>query len=113
MPYIAKNLSSFTLAEIKALFKKGMRTYQSPQLDIIVMPTTTQFGRVLVITSRKVGTAPERNTIRRRIKALFYQKALYAYNLDLCIIIKRPGIGYTLPELEPLLHTAIKRFKQS
>lgn len=112
MPYIAKNLSNFTLAEIKALFKKGMRAYQSPQLDIIVLPTTAQFGRVLVITPRKIGTAPERNTIRRRIKALFYQKALYEFNLDLCIIIKKPGINYKLPELEPLLYTAIARFKQ-
>lgn len=112
MPYIAKNLSHFSVREIRALFKKGMRAYYSPQLDIILMPTTGQFGRILVVTSRKIGTAPERNTIRRRLKALFYQKAFYEHNLDVCIIMKKPGISYTCKELGPLLNSVIMRYKK-
>lgn len=109
MPYIAKHLSDFTQKEITAIFRKSSRVYKGPGLDILMAPALKDFGRVLVVTPRKVGTAPERNRIRRRIKALFYEHKFYEYPFDTCIIIKKPGIDYHIEELIPLLDTAFKQ----
>jgi ribonuclease P protein component len=109
MPYIAKHLSDFTQKEIVAIIKKSSRVYKGPGLDILMAPALKDFGRIIVVTPRKVGTAPERNRIRRRIKALFYEHKLYEYRIDTCIIIKKAGIGYTLQELIPIIETAFKQ----
>jgi ribonuclease P protein component len=109
MPYIAKHLSDFTQKEITAIFRKSSRVYKGPGLDILMAPALKDFGRVLVVTPRKVGTAPERNRIRRRIKALFYEHKLYEYLFDTCIIIKKSGIDYHTNELIPLLDAAFKQ----
>ncbi len=109
MPYIAKHLSDFTQKEIAAIIRKSSRAYKSPGIDILMVPALKDFGRVIVITPRKVGNAPERNRIRRRIKALFYEHRLYEYLFDTCIIIKKPGIKYTVSELIPLIEAAFKK----
>lgn len=103
MSYIAKQLSTFSKKEVVTLLKKGKRVYKDVGLDIISAPATNSFGRILVITPRKVGNAPARNKIRRRLKALFYQKKLYERLTDVCIIIKKPGITYTSDQLQQLL----------
>lgn len=103
MSYIAKQLSAFNKKEVVTLLKKGKRVYKDIGLDIISAPATLTFGRILIITPRKVGNAPARNRIRRRLKALFYQKRLYERLTDVCIIIKKPGITYTSSQLEQLL----------
>lgn len=109
MPYIAKHLSDFTQKEITAIFRKSSRVYKGPGLDILMAPALKEFGRVLVVTPRKVGTAPERNRIRRRIKALFYEHKLYENLFDTCIIIKKSGIDYNIQELIPIIKTTFKR----
>lgn len=109
MPYVAKHLSDFTQKEIAAIFRKSSRVYRGPGLDILMTPALKDFGRVLVVTPRKVGTAPERNRIRRRIKALYYEHKLYEYLVDTCIIIKKSGIDYHIQELIPIITTALKQ----
>lgn len=103
MSYIAKHLSTFNKKEVVTLLKKGKRVCKDVGLDIISAPATLEFGRILVITPRKAGNAPARNKIRRRLKALFYQKKLYERLTDICIIIKKPGITYTSDQLEQFL----------
>lgn len=103
MSYIAKQLSTFNKKEVVTLLKKGKRVYKDVGLDIISAPATLKFGRILVITPRKVGNAPARNRIRRRLKALFYQKKLFERLTDVCIIIKKPGITYNYAQLEQFL----------
>lgn len=109
MPYIAKHLSDFTQKEIAAIFKKSSRVYKGPGLDLLMAPASRNFGRILVVTPRKVGSAPERNRIRRRIKALFYEHKLYEHRFDTCIIIKKAGIDYSLQELTSLITIAFKQ----
>ncbi len=109
MSHIAQNLSTFTQKEIQAIFKSAKRAYKGPGLDILLAPTCQQYGRILVITPRKVGTAPERNRIRRRLKAIFYQEQLYNYQLDCFVIIKKPGIQFDHDELKQRICSVLKR----
>lgn len=100
---IAQYISHFTPREIRTIFRKARRAYSDPGLVLLVCPSTKEFGRILVITSRKVGNAPERNRIRRRLKALFYQNKIYTRQLDCFAIIKKPGINYTPAQLTEIL----------
>ena len=113
MPVIAKELSRFTQQEIKTILKKARRVYKGTGLDILLHPTTKPFGRILVITSAKVGSAPERNRIRRRLKDIFYKQQLNDRNLDSIVIIKKPGIALGYDELKQLLLDAFKKFEKN
>ncbi len=107
MPHIAQHLSSFTQKEIKAIFRSAKRAYKGPALDILVAPAKKHYGRILVVTPRKVGTAPERNRVRRRLKALFYQEQFYNHKLDCFVIIKKPGVQLDSHELKKRLSPVI------
>ena len=109
MSHIAQYLSAFTQKEIRAIFRSAKRAYKGPGLDILVVPAALQYGRILVITPRKVGTAPERNRVRRRLKAIFYQEQLYNHKLDCFVIIKKPGIQFDHDELKSKLSPVLKQ----
>ena len=104
---IAQYISHFTPREIRTIFNKARRVYSDPGLVLLLHPSTKEYGRILVITSRKVGNAPERNKIRRRLKALFYQHQFYNQLQDCFVIIKKPGINYSSDQLKEILTNAL------
>ncbi len=65
------------------------------------------YSRILVITSRKVGNAPMRNKIRRRIKSLFYEQSYYTGKYDCVVIIKKGGAHLSFAELKSLFATVM------
>ena len=100
MPHIAKNISSFSKSEVKQFFKSARCVLRNPGLTVLYNPSTNSFGRVLVVTARKVGTSPERNLIRRRIKAIFYENALYEKKYDVVFLIRKPAVSLSFDELK-------------
>lgn len=114
MSYIAQNLSHFTQKEIQVIFKKALRVYKSPELDLLMAPAQKQdFGRILVITPRKIGNAPDRNRVRRRLKALFYQDKIYERMVDVIVFIKKDGLHLTSDQLEIPLNQGFKQFSSA
>ncbi|MFZ5954355.1 MAG: ribonuclease P protein component [Candidatus Dependentiae bacterium] len=113
MMRISQNLSSFTQHEIAHFFKSSRRVYKGPSFDILCLPATKPFGRIIVITPRKIGNAPARNKIRRQIKAIFYQEQLYLNNVDCMVIIKKLPVALTLPDVTLLIKNALENFKNS
>ncbi len=107
-PYI----SHFSQSDIRKIFRKARRVLRNPGLDILLYPSSHEFGRVLVVTSRKVGNAPQRNTVRRRLKAIFYKDELFKHNLDCFVIIKKSGINYSSDQLSDLIHHAFKLYQK-
>lgn len=92
MSCITKKISKFTKREIDYLFQHGRRIFRGKQATMLIAPRQGEFGRVLIIASRKVGNAPERNLIRRRIKSIFYEEKLYDRPYD-CVIIAQKMIN--------------------
>lgn len=111
MMRISQNLSSYTQHEIAHFFKSSRRVYKGPSFDILCLPATKPFGRIIVITPRKIGNAPARNKIRRQIKAIFYQEQLYLNNVDCMVIIKKLPVAFTLHEITLLVKNALESFK--
>lgn len=103
MPSISKRISKFTKGEVDYLFKHARRVFRDASCTILVAPRQADFGRILIITSRKVGNAPERNLIRRRIKSIFYEEKLYERTVDCAIIAQKKLVELTFAELKALI----------
>lgn len=109
MSNIAKSISSFKKEEVNKIFQTGKRRIKTDLIDIIIAKKVLDFGRILVITSRKVGNAPKRNKIRRRLKSIFYQEKLYDLGYDCIIITKKGAVDLSFDQLKDLLFSALKK----
>ena len=89
---LARSITLWTKQEISTLFKSAQRLCWHTGLDVRVAPAKQEHGRILIITPKKMGNAPERNRVRRRIKALFYENKLYECGFD-WIFFAKPGIS--------------------
>jgi ribonuclease P protein component len=108
MPRIAREITRFTQSEIDHAFAHAERVSQNPYITILRAPTQKGFGRILIIASRKIGNAPQRNKLRRQFKSIFYEEKLYELPYD-CIIITRPGATeIPFEQLKDMLIKALK-----
>jgi len=113
MPSIVRKISKFTKSEIDHLFRHARRIVRTQACTILVAPRQKDdYGRVLVIASRKVGNAPERNLIRRRIKSIFYEEKLFALKFDCVVIAYKQLITLPFDQLKSLLLSAYQKALQ-
>lgn len=97
---IAKRIAKFSYREIENLFANASYVYKSLYLDIKVAKKKIDIARILLIIPKKVGVAPKRNLIRRRIKSIFYQNKFYLLDYDFIVLCKRDIINLSFQELE-------------
>lgn len=89
MPRIARQMTLWSRKEIEILFKQAKRVYKNSGLDILVTPRSHHdYARLLIIIPKRVGNAPQRNLLRRRIKAIFFENKLFSGNFDWLFIVK-------------------------
>lgn len=105
----ARALSQFSTAEVQHLFAAGRLAFKNSGMTVLYAPRNKDFGRILVITSRKVGNSPTRNLIRRRLKALFYESTWYQLPYDFVFIIRTPATHYSYQKLKSLCTDFITR----
>lgn len=100
---VAGLITKFKYKEIKQIFKKAHHKYSSPELDIKISPPTDKIGKLLIIIPRKVGNAPERNLIRRRLKSIFYENQIYKHLYNFLIFCKPPIVKLKYEVLKNIL----------
>jgi len=98
-----------TQTDIKKLFNKARRILKHPGLDLLVAPASEAETRLIIITPGRIGNAVERNTVRRRIKAIFHEEKLEAKGLDSVIIVKKPGVDLSHAILKELILNALQK----
>lgn len=99
-----RKFSRFSKKEIEKLLFSARRICCYPGIiDIRIMPKSIDLARILIIIPRKAGNAPQRNLIRRRIKAIFYEEKLYSKQYDWVIFVKKNTQLYSFSELKELL----------
>ena len=110
MPGIAGKISKFTKREIDYLFHHARRIVRNQFCTVLVAPRQNKdFARVLIVVSRKVGNAPERNLIRRRIKAIFYEEKLFTHDVDWVIIVYKKMVTAPFDQLKNMLLLVYKQ----
>ena len=109
MPKVAKLISTFKKEEVSRIFQTSNRRIKTEWLDVILAKKALDFGRILVVTSRKVGNAPKRNKIRRRLKSIFYENKLYDLQYDCIILTRKEAIDLSFEQLESILVSALTK----
>lgn len=102
MVRLARHITQFERKEIENIFSHAKKTMQCPAFTLLKSPAQKSFGRILIITSRKVGNAPERNKTRRRLKSIFFEEKCWLTLFDWAIIIKKPAVTLSFDELKNL-----------
>jgi len=90
MARIFRALTRFSKIEIDRAFSSATRVVRRPDMTILASQRQGDFARILPVISRKVGTAPMRNRLRRRLKAIFFEEKLWEREHDL-LVLTRPG----------------------
>jgi ribonuclease P protein component len=105
MPSIARRITLFTKKEIAHFIRSSRLIINRPELDIRVARENTSYalGRILIATPKRIGTAPQRNLVRRRLKAIFYQEQLYNYPYVFLVFCKKKSTLLTFTELKTIL----------
>lgn len=103
MSSIVRKISKFTKREIDYLFCHARRVFKDKNCTVLRAPAQKEFGRVLIIASRKVGNAPERNLIRRRIKSIFYEEKLFSLPFDCVVIAQKSIVSLSFEQLKNLI----------
>ncbi len=104
----AKKISSFTKQEIIHLFKTAHSVVRVPSLEIRKAPASADQGRILLVIPRRVGNAVKRNTLKRRLKAIFFEEQLATKNVDFIVLAKSPdATQLTFQELKTMLIEAL------
>lgn len=112
MGKIAKQISSLKKIEIDKIFKTAEFRIRTEYFNLLLASRGLDFARLLIIIPKKYGTAPERNLIRRRLKAIFYEEKLFNLPYDCIIIIKEKSKNLKFSELKEIFVSIIKT-KQS
>jgi len=81
---------AWTQSAIKSLFYKARVVYRDARLTIKNARNAELIGRLVVVVPKKIGSAPQRNLIKRRIRALFSEKKLASMGFDWVFFIKQP-----------------------
>ncbi|HXW86326.1 MAG TPA: ribonuclease P protein component [Candidatus Bathyarchaeia archaeon] len=103
MTRIARDITRFTRTDIDYAFAHGKRILKSSSFDIIRAPRKKEFGRILIIVPKKVGSAPERNLVRRRLKSIFYEEKLYTALYDYIFIVKKNVTVLSFQEMKTIV----------
>lgn len=103
MANIARNITLFKKKEILELIKNSKLISQTPFCDLKRAKSIEPIGKILIIIPKKVGSAPKRNKIKRRIKAIFYQEKLFELPYNFVIFIKPTNQEISFEQLKSLL----------
>jgi len=101
-----------------SLWKKDERTkvlslarpiFRTSHFDVRILPKQGDLARIMVVTPKKVGSAPYRNLLKRRARSIFYQEKLYNSTHDR-VIFFRPS--QTILEYKRLHTILMELFKK-
>ncbi|HJM68835.1 MAG TPA: ribonuclease P protein component, partial [Candidatus Babeliales bacterium] len=73
------------------LFDSAQALKKSREYTCLLSPKQKESARILIVTPRASGSAPERNLVKRRLRSLFYENRLFEGQYDCAVIIKAHG----------------------
>ncbi len=112
MVSIARRITAWSEGEIRRVLRRSRRVIRSADADVSVAGSSDEFGRILIIIPKKVGTAVVRNRIRRRIRSLFFEKKFFTQRLLWIVYVKPPLAEQSFTQLEQLFTQWAERIRE-
>jgi ribonuclease P protein component len=66
-----------------------------------------EHGKMIIVTPRACGKAHDRNKIRRRIKAIFYEEQLYKRPCFWIVLVRNKAMSYDFDIIKTYLTTRL------
>jgi ribonuclease P protein component len=104
---------SFAQQEAALFFQHARRVARYPAFDILLAQCRDVSPKLLVVTSRHLANASERNRIRRRIKAIFHECQPLSPAYDCALIIKKPALLLSYVQLMELIISSLANYTNS
>ena len=108
----ARHITSFTPKERRQLLYSAQSIYKQPLLEMRARLSTLPYGRILIITPKKIGTAPQRNLVKRRLKALFYEERLFEKRIDVIVYCTKNSASASFDQLKTSITAALEAAHQ-
>ena len=105
---VARSITSLSSQERRSLFAKARTRLRKKGFHLKVTPSPIDFGRILIVTPKKVGNAVVRNKLRRQIRNCFYANKLYERKLDVLLFLSSEAAQLSYQEIESLLNESIQ-----
>ncbi len=74
---LGRHISLWNNDERLIALSQARPVFRSQNFDVRIMPKQGPIARLIVITPKKVGSAPMRNLLKRRSKSIFYQDKMH------------------------------------
>lgn len=103
MSSFARGLTQFSASQVDALFTESKIALKNQYVTILAAPAKKDFGRLLSVISKKIGCAPIRNKLRRRLRAVFYENKIYEKQYDFIFIPRTSITKLSFQEIQNLL----------
>lgn len=110
MVRLGKQVSLFTQQEVRNAFGSVKIKTRSAGLSVLIAPAQKEYGRILIVTSRRCGNSVQRHLIRRRLKAVFLEEKLYQQPIECIVIVRAEGIATPFLELKHKVLCAVKKY---
>jgi ribonuclease P protein component len=105
MMSVARGITKFNRQEIKFLFENAARHSCCSAFVLLRAQQQSNVGRILVVSPKKVGNAPARNLLKRRVKSIFLHAQLYTKGFDWVLITRKKSTALSFTELQKKLLT--------
>jgi ribonuclease P protein component len=99
MIHVARLLTKWSPSSITQARLQTKYRFRGPIGDIRLSPSLLSYGRLLLVVPGSVVRGVARNRIRRRLKALFYEQALYTKGYDWILYLKPSALVMTPQEI--------------
>ncbi len=109
MVSLGRHISLWKKDERSKLLSSARPVFRTSHFDIKILPRQAEIARLMVITPKKVGSAPYRNLVKRRARSIFYQEKLYNSTHDWVIYFRPAPTPLTY---QKLLQILLKLFKE-
>ena len=107
MASLVRKLTQFTKKEIDHLWKSAHPALKHGGFLLLKAPKSGTIGRILIVLPKKVGSAPQRNKVRRQVKSIFYEDKIYTKEYDWIFFARPPVTELPFQELQSLLRSVI------
>jgi ribonuclease P protein component len=100
--------SRVTCTERAAIFRASKRIFKGVNFDVRVTPVAQGVGKLFLVVPCKVGNAVHRNKVKRRARAVFYEKGLVSCNYHWILFAKPGAAGIAFAELQNIFETVYR-----
>ncbi|MFH0898862.1 MAG: ribonuclease P protein component [bacterium] len=113
-----RSLFSFDKKEIDWAFENAKLVAKTRGLKILQAPglffqdkksnNIAQSGKLLIVVPRLAGKANQRNLMKRRIKAIFYENKLYENGATSIVLVRREAMELSFEQLQDFLVSSLR-----